>query len=91
MFERITAAYGEHPALAVKRHGEWKEWTYHKYYDDCVIAAKALIEVHVNCTSVVIMASSCHVLSVYWTDSFLAERGGGWGVGGTGSNGNCNF
>ena len=37
--------YGEHTALAVKRHGEWQKWTYKKYRDDCVCVAKAMIEV----------------------------------------------
>ena len=48
MFDRIVTGYGEHVALAVKRLGEWKKWTYKKYRDDCVIAAKAMIEVCVR-------------------------------------------
>ena len=45
MFERIVTGYGEHPALAVKRFGEWKKWTYKKYHEESMIAAKAMIEV----------------------------------------------
>lgn len=45
MFERIVTGYGEHTALAVKRLGEWKKWTYKKYQEESMIAAKAMIEV----------------------------------------------
>ena len=45
LFERTVTGYGEHTALAVKRHGEWKMWSYRRYFEECHIAAKAFIEV----------------------------------------------
>ncbi len=65
MFERVVAGYGEHKALGVKRAGEWRTWTYNKYYQECVVAAKAFIEVgRRQCGSVAkvfSMASACGV------------------------------
>lgn len=45
MFKRITSNYGDHIALAVKRAGEWKTWTYRAYYDEAYTVAKGLIQV----------------------------------------------
>ena len=45
LFEKTVMGYGEHVALAVKRVGEWRQWTYKKYYNECVTIAKAMIEV----------------------------------------------
>ena len=39
--------YSEHVALTVKRAGEWRQWTYRKYHDECVTVAKAMIAVSV--------------------------------------------
>ena len=45
LFDDIVGEHGEHTALAVKRAGEWKSWSYRKYYVDCFTAAKAMVEV----------------------------------------------
>ena len=45
LFERIVGSHGEHFALAVKRLGEWKTWSYRQYFEQCCTAAKAFVEV----------------------------------------------
>ena len=45
LFDEVVAEHGDHIALAVKRAGEWKSWTYKKYYVDCYTVAKAMVEV----------------------------------------------
>lgn len=47
LFESIVIqkGYGEKMALAVKRAGEWKTWTYKEYYDEARAVAKAFIQV----------------------------------------------
>ena len=47
LFNDVVGNHGEHMALAVKREGEWKMWTYRKYYVDCFTVAKAMVEVSV--------------------------------------------
>ena len=58
MLERTVIGYGEHTALAVKRHGEWQQWTYKKYQEDCMIIAKAMIEVGICCVSSILLLLS---------------------------------
>ena len=48
LFERVVGSHGEHPALAVKRAGEWRQWNYREYYDNCRTAAKAFIKVRMR-------------------------------------------
>ncbi len=45
MFEQIVNTYSQNIALAVKRVGEWKTWTYQSYHDEAQSMAKAFIEV----------------------------------------------
>ncbi len=45
MFEKIVGSYSKHVALAVKRAGEWKSWTYEAYYEEARMVAKAFIKV----------------------------------------------
>lgn len=45
VLEQAVVSYGEHVALAVKRHGQWQKWTYRKYQEDCMCLARAMIEV----------------------------------------------
>lgn len=45
LFQKVVQEYGTHLALAVKRAGMWKKWTYAEYYDTCVTVAKAFIKV----------------------------------------------
>ena len=45
LFDSMVSSHGNHTALAVKREGEWKTWTYKKYYVDCFTVAKAMVEV----------------------------------------------
>ena len=58
LFDEVVGIHGEHTALAVKRNGEWKSWSYRKYYVDCFTAAKALVEVCV-CVCVCVCACVC--------------------------------
>ena len=58
LFNEIVGKHGEHTALAVKRAGEWKSWSYRKYYVDCFTAAKAMIEVCV-CVCVCMCVCVC--------------------------------
>jgi len=48
MFENTVKKHPNALAMAVKRDGEWKKWTYKQYYDDVIIAAKALIALGVE-------------------------------------------
>ena len=45
LFQSVVKDYGQHTALAVKRAGEWRTWTYDAYYKDAQLIAKALIQV----------------------------------------------
>lgn len=45
LFDEIVSGYAKRTALAVKRVGEWKTWTYEAYRDEARIVAKAFIEV----------------------------------------------
>ena len=56
LFDEVVGKHGEHTALAVKRGGEWKTWTYRKYYVDCYTVAKAMVEVCV-CVHVCVSVS----------------------------------
>ena len=47
LFQQAVERYGARKALCVKRAGEWKTWTYQKYYDDSVALARAFIKVSV--------------------------------------------
>ncbi|XP_033107079.1 long-chain-fatty-acid--CoA ligase ACSBG2-like [Anneissia japonica] len=44
LFARIAKNYSNAKALADKRNGEWKFWTYEQYYRDCKIAAKSFLK-----------------------------------------------
>lgn len=44
-FQRAVEKASGYTALAVKRDGEWKKWTYKEYFEDCKIAAKGFIKV----------------------------------------------
>ena len=45
LFDRIVKDYGMLMAMAVKRMGEWKTWTYQMYYDEARTLAKTFIYV----------------------------------------------
>lgn len=45
LFEQIVSDYSKHTALAVKRAGEWKTWTYQEYRSEAWSVAKGFIEV----------------------------------------------
>ena len=45
MFQQTVKDYGDCLALAVKRLGMWKKWTYSEYYHNCIIAARSFIKV----------------------------------------------
>ena len=45
LFESVVSSHGNHCALAVKRLGEWKKWSYTEYFQQCQAAAKAFIQV----------------------------------------------
>ena len=47
LFEKIVGTYSKHVALAVKRAGEWKSWTYEMYFKEAQVIAKAFIKVRV--------------------------------------------
>ncbi|XP_076057573.1 acyl-CoA synthetase bubblegum family member 1 isoform X3 [Oratosquilla oratoria] len=44
MLRHKAEVFGKHPALAVKRDGEWKYWTYKDYFEESCTVAKALIK-----------------------------------------------
>ena len=44
VFKRTSQRLADHPALRVKRNGEWKTWTWQEYYGDVARAAKSLIK-----------------------------------------------
>ena len=46
VFQQTVKDYGNCLALAVKRAGIWKKWTYQQYYHSCITAAKAFIKVY---------------------------------------------
>lgn len=48
LFLSTLEHFGNHRALAVKRVGEWRFWTYEDYYRDCITAAKGFIAVCKN-------------------------------------------
>ena len=52
MFEEIVSNYSKHTALAVKRTGEWKTWTYRAYYEEACVVAKGFIEVSYSSVTV---------------------------------------
>ena len=59
--------YGGHTALAVKRAGEWKTWTYKAYYDDVQLIAKAFIHVSkVEMCVRFLVSGSQHCLTHRW-------------------------
>lgn len=47
LFQQAVERHAAKRALCVKRAGEWKTWTYQKYYDDSVALARAFIKVSV--------------------------------------------
>eukprot|EP00730_Choanoeca_flexa_P001504 TRINITY_DN10664_c0_g2_i2.p1 TRINITY_DN10664_c0_g2~~TRINITY_DN10664_c0_g2_i2.p1 ORF type:complete len:651 (+),score=201.92 TRINITY_DN10664_c0_g2_i2:70-2022(+) len=42
-FKDTVKKYGKREALSVKRDGAWQTWTYQQYYDDVIVAAKAMM------------------------------------------------
>ena len=48
MLQKTVESYGHCLALSVKRRGEWRQWNYEEYYQDCVTAAKAFIKVTIH-------------------------------------------
>ncbi|XP_065901711.1 long-chain-fatty-acid--CoA ligase ACSBG2-like isoform X2 [Dysidea avara] len=44
VFKKTSQRLADHPALRVKRNGEWKTWTWQDYYGDVARAAKSLIK-----------------------------------------------
>ncbi|XP_041465614.1 long-chain-fatty-acid--CoA ligase ACSBG2-like isoform X2 [Lytechinus variegatus] len=44
LFHRIQSGYPDNIALAVKRNGEWKKWTYKQYWDESRAAAKSFLK-----------------------------------------------
>lgn len=44
-FQKTLDRFGDKKAMAVKRDGVWKSWTYKQYYDDSVRFAKSLIHI----------------------------------------------
>lgn len=51
LFEGVVSRFGKKTALAVKRAGEWKTWTYEEYRDEARLVAKAFIQVRLNLVS----------------------------------------
>jgi long-subunit acyl-CoA synthetase (AMP-forming) len=45
LFKRVVSTYSDHTALAVKRAGEWKTWTYRDYLEEAKVVARAFIRV----------------------------------------------
>ena len=45
MFLETVSSYGDHPALAFKREGQWETVTYREYYEQCRAAAKGFLKV----------------------------------------------
>ncbi|XP_069061705.1 long-chain-fatty-acid--CoA ligase ACSBG2-like [Pleurodeles waltl] len=44
MFQETVQRYGNQPAMAVKRDGQWKTTTYLQYYEQCRAAAKSFLK-----------------------------------------------
>ncbi|XP_041106768.1 long-chain-fatty-acid--CoA ligase ACSBG2-like [Polyodon spathula] len=44
MFQRTVEQYGETPALAVKKEGQWATLTFREYYNECRLAAKSFLK-----------------------------------------------
>ena len=44
MLKNAAEKWPENVAMAVKRNGAWKKWSYKMYYEESSVAAKALIE-----------------------------------------------
>ena len=45
MLQKTVKYNGDCLALAVKRFGMWRKWTYEEYYHNCITAARAFIKV----------------------------------------------
>lgn len=43
LLKEIATQHSKHPALAIKRDGAWKFWTYEQYFNDARTVAKAFI------------------------------------------------
>jgi len=44
MFLETVSSYGDHPALAFKKEGQWESVTYREYYEQCRAAAKGFLK-----------------------------------------------
>ncbi|RXM91420.1 Long-chain-fatty-acid--CoA ligase ACSBG2 [Acipenser ruthenus] len=44
MFQHAVEQYGETPALAVKKEGQWATLTFREYYNECRLAAKSFLK-----------------------------------------------
>lgn len=64
LFQQAVERHAAKRALCVKRAGEWKTWTYQKYYDDSVALARAFIKVSVVRSSPCTYGVPLHVSSV---------------------------
>lgn len=63
LFKKTVEKFPKHSALKYKEDGKWKTFTYTKYYDLCVRAAKSFLKVRVRNTVFLGGKNKFHVLA----------------------------
>lgn len=58
MFLETVESYGDYPALASKKDGQWVTVTWRQYYEQCRAAAKSFLKVCLSMTHVYMVAIS---------------------------------